>query len=167
MKLSLFGKEKQVTTPERPLDESDAMKGKYQLEDLRRRMDQHKLVPIADVKGGSDDEYWLDTQNRQLSITTDGLGALGKDYPVSPENQVARERLGAITRWAEAVLPDGNKLRRFMAGTMKDSHHTFFNRSVEFNEPEVVLTYKPMMYPGTEPTTTQPNSQQETDRKKP
>jgi len=54
-----------------------------------------------------------------------------------------------------------------MSRHMKDSHHTVFDRSVEFDEPEVVLTYKPMLYPGPTETPQNANEQEEQARKKP
>lgn len=177
MKLKFWGDENKETAA-KTKDESDAMRGKYRLQALDWRMRQHLANEIigepTTVKGpdGKDtetegEEHWLDTEQRQLSVTTTGQGALGKDYPITPKNRLARERLLAISRYADLELKKGNRLRTFMTRHMKDSHHTVFDRSVEFDEPEVVLTYKPMLYPGPTEQPTNANEQEEQARKKP
>ena len=60
-------------------DEGDALKGKYTNEDLQNRKQQWGIVPMAwdDSK-----EQDIDFMLRQLSIASNGMGALGEDFPL-------------------------------------------------------------------------------------
>jgi hypothetical protein len=170
LKLKLWGEEPPQKVEQKT--EADAMRGKYRLEDLDWRKKQHLANPLPglskidkDGKESEDEEQNVDTMERELSVTTNGLGAIGAIYPPTAKNQKARERLIGITRLCSTNLPVDNKLRQFMERHQRNSHHTFFNRSVKFSEPEIVLTYKPMlMGPGIE---AQQSPEQDNKKKQP
>jgi len=176
MKLRIWGED---TDPEvkRQYNEDDAIRGKYQLEDLKNRKLQHLINTLpstipTETNGDGNiqvrNEEEIDTALRQLSVVTNGQGALGKDFPINAENRVAYERLVTITRWCKNTLQPTNRLRVFMEGQFNDKFHTVFDRAVERDEPEVALTYKPMIYPGpTAPVQTANDQEKENARKKP
>jgi hypothetical protein len=175
MKLRIWGDD---PDPElkRQYDESDAIRGRYTLEDLKARKMQHLINDLPSTlpaKTNTDGtiqvatEEEIDTALRQLSVVTNGHGALGKDFPITPENRVAYERMITITRWCKNNLSSNNRLRLFMEGQFNDKFHTVFDRAVERDEPEVALTYKPMIYPGPTAPVQTANPELENARKKP
>jgi hypothetical protein len=176
MKLRIWGDDPDPEV-KRQYDEADAIKGRYTLEDLKTRKLQHLINTLpstipqetneqGDIQVGTEEE--IDTALRQLSVVTNGAGSLGKDFPISPENRVAFERMVTITRWCKNTLAPTNRLRIFMTAQFNDKFHTNFDRAVERDEPEVALTYKPMIYPGpTAPVQTANDQERENAKKKP
>lgn len=175
MKLKFWG-EKQEQAPVDP-NEADALRGKYSYEDLiwRKRQLLANEITGPQVTNGDPNqpvdpkEEWVDTLRRARSAVTNGQGSLGRDFPHGQESAVADFQLGKLTRWTSANLTEGNALRRFLEGDEKDNFHLAGDRSIERDQPEVVMAYKPMFYPGgAQPVTgTQEAEQLEKDKKKP
>ncbi len=148
MKLS-FWKDEQNKEVQRDLNEGDALRGKYSYEDLDWRKRQHLVNPLLTSNGQPQpQEAEIDTMLRQLSVVTNGMGSLGANFPITPDNAEAYEQLFGLTRWAHDTLTEKNQLRIFLEQIFKDKFHTVFNKSVERDQPEVVFGYKPMFYPG-------------------
>ncbi len=155
MKLKFWGDE--APQGKQDPNEADALRGKYAYEDLVDRKRQLIATPLTgpSIKGknGNPDselpEEDIDTRRRLRSVVTNGQGSLGADFPHGKESSVADYQLGKITRWTTNNLKATNHLRRFMEADDKDHFHLAVDRSIERDQPQVVLGYKPMFYPGT------------------
>lgn len=168
MKLNFWKDQEEKTATQRAADEGDALRGKYAYEDLDWRKRQHLVNALAGRNGSGQEEEEIDTALRQLSIVTNGSGSLGADFPITPENAVAWEQFIGLTRWAHNTLKPSNHLRKFLERKFNDKYHTVFNRAVERDQPQVVLSYKPMFYPGSGiPPPAGENEEQRSERKKP
>src|SRR5258708_24110328 len=88
-------------------DEGDALKGKYTNEDLQNRKQQWGIVPMAwdDSK-----EQDIDFMLRQLSIASNGMGALGEDFPITAETSNALRQYESLYLRAKKFKAD-NRLR--------------------------------------------------------
>lgn len=164
VKLNFWKDQEEKNAAQKTADEGDALRGNYSYEDLDWRRKQHLVNPLVN---GVPEEEEIDTMLRQLSIVTNGSGTLGADFPITPENAVAWEQLIGLTRWAHNTLKEKNHLRKFLERKFKDKYHTVFNRSLERDQPKVVLSYKPMFYPGSGIPPTGESEERRSEQKKP
>jgi hypothetical protein len=165
--------------PEHNPDESDAMKGNYAYADLIERKKQEMTTaltgPILPVKGTDgkvtmveQPEENIDTLLRARSVITNGSGSLGADFPIGREAAIADFQLTKITRWATNNLKPTNALRRFMEADLKDNFHLDVDRSIERDQPLVVMSYKPMIWPGApDPMNENAEARRTAEQKKP
>lgn len=131
----------QIPQYKKPPDEGDALRGKYTNEDLQNRKGQWALVPMAwDDQKEQDIDYML----RQLSIASNGMGALGEDFPITAETSNAIRQYESRYLWAKQFSAT-NRLRLYLERKIRLYFHEIFDRSVAGVIPKVVLAYKPII----------------------
>lgn len=163
MKLKFWGDKPDA--PQEDPNEADAMRGKYSYEDLKDRKRQLLATEITG-RGADEKEDWVDTMRRARSAITNGQGALGRDFAIGQTSAIADNQLQMITRLC-GNLSENNALRRFMEADEKNYFHLAVDKSIERDQPEVVMAYKPMISPNAlMPVTTGDQSEAVDKRKK-
>lgn len=122
-------------------DEGDALKGKYVNEDLAQRKGQWSLVPM---EWDEEKEKNIDFMLRQLSVASNGMGALGEDFPITADTSNAIRTYESRYLWAKK-FKETNRMRMYLERHIRLLFHEVFDRSVAGVIPKVVLAYKPII----------------------
>lgn len=156
-------------------DRSEAMRGNFIKEDVKRRLDAHVNTPIVGPGNGhpidvtKEDE--IDFKLRRLASVSNGFGNAGVQYGLTVTNYQAFFEMASLVKSLRSKgLPSDNGLLVFCQNEFNLWYNEIFGRAMDSSTlpPEQVLTEKPWIYPGgAPPPPSNADEQASADKKKP